>query len=76
MSLWQIPQNLMSIRTSCSPSSRRSIVVASNDAPAEGALSAGVEVIVRSCHWDGRRRPRAETQRRRARPGSRVFCGP
>jgi hypothetical protein len=33
MSEWQIPQNLMSISTSCSPRSRRSIVVVSNGRP-------------------------------------------
>ncbi len=46
MSEWQIPQNLMSIATSCSPSARRSIVVASSGAFAEGACRARALVVM------------------------------
>ena len=37
MSEWQMPANLMSIRTSCSPTARRSMVVRSSGALAAGA---------------------------------------
>src|SRR5690348_1958849 len=44
MSLWQMPANLMSMRTSSSRRSRCSTVRASKGAPALGATSAGVEI--------------------------------
>src|SRR6478672_6329918 len=44
MSLWQMPANLMSMRTSSSRRSRCSTVRASKAAPALGATSAGVEI--------------------------------
>jgi hypothetical protein len=37
MSEWQMPAKAISIRTSCSPTSRRSIVIGSSGASAEGA---------------------------------------
>jgi hypothetical protein len=36
MSEWQIPANLISIRTSCGPTSRRSMVVGASGSVAEG----------------------------------------
>src|SRR6478736_9581569 len=44
MSLWQMPANLMSMRTSSSRRSRCSTVRGSKAAPALGATSAGVEI--------------------------------
>lgn len=45
MSEWQMPANLMSIRTSCSRTSRRSMVVRSSGALAAGAAYAATVVM-------------------------------
>src|SRR5690349_14621905 len=45
MSEWQMPAYLMSIRTSCGPTSRRSIVVGASGSVADGAAYAFTVVV-------------------------------